>query len=189
MNSALVVSNTKKGIELLTQLLNVQGITAVTSANSSAEARRLVASMKYDVVIINTPLSGEFGDSLALAITETSASGVILIVKSEISDEISKKVESNGVLVVSNPIVRQVFYQAVKLALASNKRILGIKNENIQLQNKIEEIRIVTRAKCVLIQYLNMTETQAHRYIEKQAMDMRSTRGDIALNILKTYEF
>ncbi|MGB4438219.1 MAG: ANTAR domain-containing protein, partial [Sedimentibacter sp.] len=54
--------------------------------------------------------------------------------------------------------------------------------------HKIEEIRIVTRAKCVLIQYLNMTENQAHRYIEKQAMDMRTTREEISLSILKTYE-
>ena len=44
------------------------------------------------------------------------------------------------------------------------------------------------RAKCVLIQYLNMTETQAHRYIEKQAMDLRTTRRQIAEGILKTYE-
>jgi response regulator NasT len=33
-----------------------------------------------------------------------------------------------------------------------------------------------------------MTEGQAHRYIEKQAMDMRTPRKEIAENILKTYE-
>jgi response regulator NasT len=33
-----------------------------------------------------------------------------------------------------------------------------------------------------------MSETQAHHYIEKQAMDMRMTKREVALNILKTYE-
>ena len=33
-----------------------------------------------------------------------------------------------------------------------------------------------------------MSESQAHRYIEKQAMDLRVTKKEIAENILKTYE-
>ena len=40
----------------------------------------------------------------------------------------------------------------------------------------------------VLIEYLKLTEPQAHRYIEKQAMDLGLTRRQVALNILKTYE-
>ena len=53
--------------------------------------------------------------------------------------------------------------------------------------NQIEEIRLVDRAKCALIQYLSFTEQQAHRHIEKQAMDMHITK-EVALGILKTYE-
>lgn len=65
---------------------------------------------------------------------------------------------------------------------------MGLKSENQRLQKQIEEIRLVNRAKCVLIQYLSMTEPQAHRYIEKQAMDLRTPRREIAERILKTYE-
>lgn len=188
MDSALIVSGSDKGIDLISQLLNTNGKIDVTSAKSSSEARRLINAFEYDIVIINAPLTDEFGDNLAVTITEISVSGVILIVNNEMSDDISAKVENCGVLVVSKPIIRQVFLQSQKLAIATKKRIIGLKSENISLQQKIEEIRIVTRAKCVLIQYLNMTETQAHRYIEKQAMDMRTTRQEIAQNILKTYE-
>lgn len=188
MDSALIVSSSDKSIELISQLLNSNAKTQVASAKSGGEAMRLINDSDYDLIVVNTPLSDEFGDNIAATITEISASGVILIVKSEMADDISAKVEGYGVLVVSKPIIRQVFAQAQKLALASKNRILGLKNENITLQHKIEEIRLVTRAKCVLIQYLSMTENQAHRYIEKQAMDMRTTRQTIAQNILKTYE-
>ncbi len=188
MNGALIVSGSDKGIELITQLLNSDAKTQIVSVKSSTEARRLINAADYDLVVINTPLSDEFGDDFAVTITEISASGVILIVKNEMADDISAKVENFGVLTVSKPIIRQVFIQAQKLALASKNRILGLKSENISLHQKIEEIRLVTRAKCVLIQYLGMTENQAHRYIEKQAMDMRTTRQEIAQNILKTYE-
>nr|WP_283242870.1 ANTAR domain-containing protein [Fumia xinanensis] len=81
-----------------------------------------------------------------------------------------------------------MFYQAIKLISASRRRILGLKNENVRLQKKIEEIRLVDRAKCALIEYLGMTEAQAHRHIEKQAMDLRMTRREVAQGILQTYE-
>lgn len=188
MNSALIVSGSDKGIELIAQLLNSDAKTHIVSAKSGTEARRLINAADYDLIVINTPLPDEFGDDFAVTITEISASGVILIVKNEMADDVLARVELSGVLIVPKPIIRQVFMQAQKLALASKNRIMSLKNENISLHQKIEEIRLVTRAKCVLIQYLDMTESQAHRYIEKQAMDMRATRQEIAQNILKTYE-
>ena len=75
-----------------------------------------------------------------------------------------------------------------KLVVASHRRMMGIQRENDKLQNQIEEIRLVNRAKCTLIERLSMTEPQAHRFVEKQAMDMRTTRAEIARGILNTYE-
>ena len=83
---------------------------------------------------------------------------------------------------------RQLFFQTVKLIHASRKRVLGLQKENGRLQQKIEEMRLVDRAKCTLVQYLGLTEPQAHRYLEKQAMDMRMTRREVAEEILRTYE-
>ena len=52
----------------------------------------------------------------------------------------------------------------------------------------MEEIRIVNKAKWTLIDNLKMTEEEAHRYIEKQAMNERATKRKIAENIIKTYK-
>ena len=51
----------------------------------------------------------------------------------------------------------------------------------------MEEIRMVNRAKWLLISELQMDEPQAHRYIEKQAMDRCISRRKIAEEIIKTY--
>jgi response regulator NasT len=111
-----------------------------------------------------------------------------MIVKAEDEDTVSAKVEDYGILVIPKPMNRQIFCQSVKLVTASRQRVLGLKNENLRLQQKIDDIRLIDRAKCALIQYLNMTEPQAHRYIEKQAMDMRITKKEVAGNILQTYD-
>ena len=48
----------------------------------------------------------------------------------------------------------------------------------------MEEIRLVNRAKWLLIEQLKMTEAEAHRHIEKQAMDRCVTRRAVAEDIL-----
>lgn len=59
---------------------------------------------------------------------------------------------------------------------------------SVQNQELSDEARLINRAKLALMLYLNMSESAAHRYIEKRAMDMRVTKKEIAKNILKTYE-
>ena len=53
---------------------------------------------------------------------------------------------------------------------------------------KIDDIRLVDRAKCALIQYRLLTEPEAHKYIEREAMDSRRTRREVAQAILRMYE-
>lgn len=189
MNNVLLVSGTEKGRDTLIGFLKSDfGVIETNCLQSGSEARRLLAENDYDLVIINAPLTDEFGHDLSIYIAEECSSGVIIIVKSEMADDVAARVEDYGVLVLPKPFNRYSLFQSVKLANAARRRLLGLQSENIKLQNKIEEIRIVDRAKCVLIQYLNMTEPQAHRYIERQAMNLRTTRKQIALDLLKTYE-
>jgi response regulator NasT len=51
----------------------------------------------------------------------------------------------------------------------------------------MEEIRIVNRAKWLLISEIKMDEPNAHRYIEKQAMDRCVSKREIAEEIIQTY--
>ncbi len=187
MDSVLLVSG-GTAAQSLTQLLRDASFRQVSVAGSGAEARRLTASYDYDVVLINAPLSDEFGHDLALQTAESTASGVLLLVKGELADEVSDRVEPYGVFVAPKPLSRAFFYQALRLIEASRRRLLGLRTENVKLQDRIEEIRLVDRAKCALIQYLQFTEPQAHRYIEKQAMDRRISRREVAEGILRTYE-
>jgi AmiR/NasT family two-component response regulator len=188
MESVLLVSSTSKGADSLTMLLKSNGYAQILPVASGAEARRMAAQGNYGLVVINAPLSDEFGRELATSLTETTSASVILIVKNEVADDISAKVENYGVLVVGKPLSRPFFYQTLKLAAASRRRMLGLQKENQKLQNKIEEIRLIDRAKCLIIENLGMSEPQAHRYIEKKAMDSRVTRREIAQEILDQYE-
>lgn len=186
MNSVLIVSSSKNTKVFFDELLKNSYEEMIIAKNGS-EARRILIERSFDLCIINAPLSDEFGTDLAINIIDTNLMQVMLIVKSEIADEVSAKVEDFGVFVISKPINRQIFWNALKLMTAAHNRIIGLKDENAKLQKKIEDIKFVDRAKCVLIEYLNMSEAQAHKFIEKQAMDRRISKRDLAIEILKFY--
>ena len=81
-----------------------------------------------------------------------------------------------------------MFSKAVRLTEAMRNRLGGVKKENVKLRKKIDDIRIINRAKCILMEYLSMTEPQAHKYLERQAMDLRITKIEVAKRLLSTYE-
>jgi len=80
------------------------------------------------------------------------------------------------------------FWHTLKLAIDSLIILQEVQKENLKLKQKIEDIRIIDRAKCILISRLNLSEEEVHRAIEKQAMDMRTSKRAIAEDILKTHE-
>ncbi len=188
MDSALLVSFSEKSTALLTNILNEASVCDITTVSNAGEARRLLIERDFDLCVINTPLPDEFGGNLALNIAAKGITEVILIVKSEHFDEISEKVENYGVITIAKPISRALLWNAIKLAQATHKKVQAVQSENKKLIQKIEDIRIIDRAKCILISHLSMTEREAHRYIEKQAMDMRISRREVAEKILRTYE-
>ena len=188
MERALIVSGSEKGIDAVVQLLKNSGYSQITTINSGSEARRLINVTEYELIIINTPISDEFGHELSIMMSKASTAGIILICKVDIADDVSDKVGDFGVCVVPKPLNKAVFHQSLKLVQATRSRMLGLKKENVKLLTKIDELRSINRAKCALMEYLNLTEPQAHRYIEKQAMDNRQTRKEVALSILSTYE-
>ena len=68
------------------------------------------------------------------------------------------------------------------------RRYNFILKENEKLKKTISDIKLIDRAKITLVEYLNMSEDESHKYIEKQAMDLRITKVEVAKNILKIYE-
>ena len=148
----------------------------------------LLARRQLGFILINTPLSDEFGHELAVFAAGSTGAGVVLLVKAEMADEVAVRVEDAGVFVVPKPLNRALLFGAVKLAQAANRRIMGLQRQNNILQQKIDDIRLVDRAKCALIQYRLLTEPEAHKYIEREAMDSRRTRREVAQAILRMYE-
>ena len=76
----------------------------------------------------------------------------------------------------------------MQIAASSYRRLAVLRAENAKLLDKLAQLRLVDRAKCYLIEKKGMTETEAHRLIEKNAMDTRRSRGEVAQELLEAEE-
>ena len=186
--SLLLVSSSEKFNSSLLPIIPESRYGPVTVSSDSADASRLLLEKNFDIVIINTPLKDEFGTALALNVCEGSGTGVMLFVKSEHFSEIEARVSPYGILTISKPAPASIINQSLALICGTRERLRRMEKKTASIEEKMEEIRLVNRAKWLLIGQLKMTETEAHRYIEKQAMDRCVTRREIAESILSTYK-
>ena len=198
MAKALIVSAGNNANEYLARHIGELGYTRPTIVASGGEARRRMDTNDFEVVIINTPLPDEFGHELGTGVVdqhidvtdavEKTDAGVILLAKTGTAEQIADKLQDFGVLVLAKPFTGAQFRQAVQIAASSYKRLAVLRTENAKLLDKIAQLRLVDRAKCYLIEKKGYTETDAHRLIEKRAMDTRMSRGEVAQEILEEEE-
>ncbi len=182
----LIVSGGDKFFDYFSGVLPQADFYPLVRARSAGEAKRSLIQTPADVLIIDSPLPDEFGTEFALGLADLNM-GILLVVKNELFDKVAYKVEDSGILTVSKPNSKQMFYSAVKLAAALSARLQRMETKNRSLQEKMADIRTVNRAKWILIEKMEMSESDAHHYIEKSAMDARISRRMAAENIIKTY--
>ncbi|HIR30994.1 MAG TPA: ANTAR domain-containing protein [Candidatus Faecousia faecavium] len=184
----LIVSAASSFFTVMEPLLPSTDYWPVVHAKSVAEAQRRLLEGTYDIVIINAPLPDDFGLRLAISTCTDSSSGVLLLVKNDLYNEIYTKAMPYGVLTLSKPTNSQLIVQSLRVLCATRERLRQMEQKQMSVEKKIEEIRLVNRAKWLLIECLGMKESDAHRYIEKQAMDLRISKSEMAENIIRTYK-
>ena len=183
--SMLIVSSSNNLNSALRSLFDERIYFPVHIVSSISAAKFAMNEREYDFLIINSPLHDEQGINYAIDLGSKSDVIVLLMVSSEIHDEIYSKVAPYGVYTLPKPTSRAILERALAWMISSRERIRRYENKNLSIEHKMEEIRLVNRAKWALISHYNMSEPDAHRYIEKLAMDRCVTRKEIADEIIK----
>jgi response regulator NasT len=188
MENILVVSGTEKGRAYFEDFLTACRYGSVSSAADSASAKALMSARSFDLCIINSPLPDGTGIDLALETVKRGCGQSLLVVAAEAAQAARARVEPAGVFVITKPVKRDVLWFTLKSIAVAQNRTNALQAQNDDLKHKLEDMQLISRAKGILITSLKMSEPQAHRFIEKQAMERRVTRGEIARRVINTYE-
>lgn len=182
----MIVSKREKMVDFIKSAMPPERFSPVYTAGSAACARRTLLGKPVDIVIIDTPLPDEFGTRLAADVSRDCAAAVI--VKPELVERTAYKLEPFGVVTLPGTLYRSVLYQTLMLLSSSVTKMTRLRESTESLNLKLREIKKVTKAKSFLISEKGMTEEQAHRYIEKTAMDRGIKKYEVAKEIINEYD-
>lgn len=188
MQEQILLAGSTEKSRMLLQTLLPPGTNPLRMCMSGAETRRALGEDDWQLLVINTPLSDESGIDLAIDAASHTATSVLMLVRAELADQVQAQLENYGVFVVAKPVARPLFDQAIRYAAVLRNRLMTVCTEKAKLEKKLADVRVIDRAKCLLIQYRGLTEEQAHRAIEKQAMDTRQTRVAVAQTVIDHYD-
>jgi response regulator NasT len=187
MKTVLVVSATEKSRAYFLEFLRGCQYEDVSLAENAAEAAALMEAREYDLCIVNAPLPDADGVDLALQAVRKGNSQGLLIAPEDRAACARAAVEPAGVFVVAKPLRRGALCGAVHGMAIAHNRMSSMREQNVNLKQKLEDAKHINRAKSILITGLKMSEPQAHRFIEKQAMERRITKGEVARRVIGTY--
>ena len=185
--SILIVSATDAFTSALADLFSAAKYSPIHTVSSVSAARCELTEKTYDFVIINSPLRDDAGIRFAIDTCSNKQSVVLLLVKSDIHNGVHDQVTEYGVFTLSKPISKVTMSYALNWLESARERLRQFEKKSLSIEEKMAEIRLVNKAKWILISQLSMSESEAHRYREKQAMDRCVTKRTIAEEIIKTY--
>lgn len=185
--SVLVVSASESFNAATKELLPSSEYQPVHTATNVSEARRYIVARGFDFVIINSPLPDESGTRFAIDCCRSQTTVVLILSRSDVHAAVHDKVAEHGVFTLSKPTNRNILLLALSWMSSARERLRKMEQKTSSIEERMEEIRIVNRAKCLLISELKMTEPEAHHYIEKNAMDNCIPKKEAAENIIRLY--
>ncbi|SDA29755.1 response regulator receiver and ANTAR domain protein [Ruminococcus sp. YE71] len=146
-------------------------------------ARRRLLDRDFDIIIINAPLPDE--DGVRLAVDRASGyCAVLLLVPNDYYGDVFERVCSHGVYMLPKPLSAQMLRQSLDWLEVTCERLGSIEQKSTSLENRMNEIKLVNRAKLLLISYHGLSEEEAHHRIEKMAMDRGVKKCVIAEEII-----
>ncbi len=151
------------------------------------KAKLILFENEFDIVIINAPVIDDFGIDFAIDSAIKYGLGVLMFVKSELEIEVYYKTYQYGILTLTKPTSTEIFLQSLRLIQST---IIKKENDYIKpkgLAERLEEIKLINTAKVLLISHKKLTEDEAHKYLEKRAMNLRKPKVVVAKEIIDEY--
>lgn len=185
--SVLIVSASEKFQSGLRSLLPESAYSPIATAASVGAAERARNGQDFDFVFVNSPLPDDAGIRFAIDCCRAGGTVVLLFAAAALYDSIQSRVEKHGVFVLPRPVPRDAILRGLNWMAAARERLRSYEKKVQPVEEKMEEIRLVNRAKWLLISELKMSEPDAHHYITHQAMDRCCSKRTVAEEIIRLY--
>ena len=185
--SVLIVSSSEKFHSAMAEMLPEKNFRPLVHVPTATAAQRAFAERSFDFVFVNSPLKDDVGVSFALDCSSLHGALVLFIAGSEIFADVSFKLSENGVFALQKPLSKQTLENSMRWMITAKNRINLLEKKTAKIEDKMDEIRLVNRAKWLLISNEGMLEPEAHRFLEKEAMNRCIPKAQLAKEVIEKY--
>ena len=160
---------------------------ALVTADGLDEAERKLAQLDPALVVWQCDAPGLPALRQCVRLAEGSEAVFLLLVRPGTYEVAWQFVQAAGICVMSWPAPQEVFRQTLRNLLLLKKSLRAMQEKTDQLQSQLQDMKRIQKAKSLLMNQLGMSEADAHRWIEKAAMDRCVKKREIAETIIRMY--
>ena len=139
--STLIVSASANFNTALYGLLPESKCSPAHTCSSISAAKRVFAEQEFDFVLINSPLPDDTGVRFAIDVCKSKNCVALLLVRSELHDEIYEKVFPWGVFTLAKPTSRTALIRALDWMVSTRERLRNLEKKALSIEEKMEEVK------------------------------------------------
>lgn len=164
----------------LTEMLTEEGYVIAGEAGDGEQAVALARELRPDLVIMDVKMPKMDGIAAAGSIVEEKIAPVVMLTAFSQRDLIEQARDAGAMAYLVKPFARHELVPAIELAVSRFAEKRALEDEVATLTDRLETRKIVDRAKGLLMTRQNMSEPEAFRWIQRTAMDRRTTMKAVA---------
>nr|WP_267884934.1 response regulator [Jiangella alkaliphila] len=172
----------------LIEMLGEEGYEVVGEAADGASAVRLAEEHRPDLVVMDVKMPVLDGISAAARIVEQRIAPVLILTAFSQRDLVERARDAGAMAYLVKPFSKADLVPAIEMALSRHEEITQLENEVADLNERLETRKLVDRAKGLLQTKYGLSEPDAFRWIQKAAMDKRTSMRDVAKVVLSDTE-
>jgi len=172
----------------LVEMLRDEGYDVVGEASDGQEAVDLAEKLRPDLVIMDVKMPRRDGIDAAAEIAGKRIAPILILTAFSQRDLVEKARDAGAVAYLVKPFSITDLMPAIEVAVCRFEEVLGLEKEVADLSDRLETRKLIERAKGLLQSKQGMTEPEAFSWIQRAAMDRRTTMKRVAEVVLETLD-
>ena len=172
----------------LAEMLREEGYQIVGEAADGQEAVEMTESLRPDLVIMDVKMPRRDGIDAAAEIAAKRIAPVVMLTAFSQRDLVEKARDAGAMAYLVKPFSISDLVPAIELALSRFHEVIQLEREVAGLSERLEARKLIERAKGLLQAKHEMTEPEAFSWMQRAAMDRRTTMKRVAEVVLETLE-
>ena len=171
----------------LVEMLTEAGYEVVGQAADGEAALALAFELRPDLVILDVKMPIMDGITAAEQIVAARIAPVLMLTAFSQSELVERARDAGAMAYLVKPFSLPDLVPAIEIAVSRHQEITALEGEVADLGERLAARKAIDRAKAILIEHQQLSESDAFKAIQRQAMDERITMGDVAKGLIAQY--